>query len=210
MTGFQKLLRELKVLEGLGSKIHTTKSAGNWNFPHYKTSSAIPISLVIERSASSNVMQVGDQKSDTGSPRHERKASGHRVLCHLGLMITAFRSLDTMRHANNGIAPKTIQPPVVLILSRNPNPRAQDLSFEISFTDALMLMPKFASTLKTLIGNKEKLSELQNSVESELFSWSSSNKRYQRYLEDPGRISDSIEFTGITTCNALADLGCEH
>ncbi|GJR72140.1 reverse transcriptase domain-containing protein [Tanacetum coccineum] len=32
----------------------------------------------------------------------------------------------------------------------------RDLSFEISFTDALMLMPKFASTLKTLIGNKEK------------------------------------------------------
>ncbi|GJS14034.1 reverse transcriptase domain-containing protein [Tanacetum coccineum] len=36
----------------------------------------------------------------------------------------------------------------------------RDLSFEISFTDALILMPKFASTLKTLIGNKEKLSEL--------------------------------------------------
>ncbi|GKE68234.1 hypothetical protein Tco_1526306, partial [Tanacetum coccineum] len=35
----------------------------------------------------------------------------------------------------------------------------RDLSFEISFTDALMLMPKFTSTLKTLIGNKEKLSE---------------------------------------------------
>ncbi|GKD77480.1 hypothetical protein Tco_1340101, partial [Tanacetum coccineum] len=30
----------------------------------------------------------------------------------------------------------------------------RDLSFEISFTDALMLMPKFASTLKALIGNK--------------------------------------------------------
>ncbi|GKF73289.1 hypothetical protein Tco_0219621 [Tanacetum coccineum] len=36
----------------------------------------------------------------------------------------------------------------------------KDLSFEISFTDALMLLPKFASTLKTLIGNKEKLSEM--------------------------------------------------
>ncbi|GKD25686.1 hypothetical protein Tco_1231900, partial [Tanacetum coccineum] len=36
----------------------------------------------------------------------------------------------------------------------------KDLSFEISFTDALTLMPKFASTLKTLLGNKEKLSEM--------------------------------------------------
>nr|GFC58382.1 reverse transcriptase domain-containing protein [Tanacetum cinerariifolium] len=34
------------------------------------------------------------------------------------------------------------------------------MSFEISFADALMLMPKFASTLKALIRNKEKLSEM--------------------------------------------------
>ncbi|GJU39381.1 hypothetical protein Tco_1192338 [Tanacetum coccineum] len=33
----------------------------------------------------------------------------------------------------------------------------KDMSFEISFVDALTLMPKFASTLKDLIGNKEKL-----------------------------------------------------
>nr|GEU31288.1 reverse transcriptase domain-containing protein [Tanacetum cinerariifolium] len=36
----------------------------------------------------------------------------------------------------------------------------KDMSFEISFTDALILMLKFASTLKALIGNKEKLSEM--------------------------------------------------
>nr|GEU69486.1 hypothetical protein [Tanacetum cinerariifolium] len=36
----------------------------------------------------------------------------------------------------------------------------KDMSFEISFTDALILMPKFVSTLKALIGNKEKLSEM--------------------------------------------------
>nr|GEY79543.1 reverse transcriptase domain-containing protein [Tanacetum cinerariifolium] len=36
----------------------------------------------------------------------------------------------------------------------------KEMSFEISFADALILMPKFASTLKALIGNKEKLSEM--------------------------------------------------
>nr|GEW74860.1 reverse transcriptase domain-containing protein [Tanacetum cinerariifolium] len=36
----------------------------------------------------------------------------------------------------------------------------KDMSFEISFADALILMPKFASTLKALIENKEKLSEM--------------------------------------------------
>nr|GEU80710.1 reverse transcriptase domain-containing protein [Tanacetum cinerariifolium] len=36
----------------------------------------------------------------------------------------------------------------------------KDMSFKISFADALILMPKFASTLKALIGNKENLSEM--------------------------------------------------
>ncbi|GKE76708.1 hypothetical protein Tco_1542828, partial [Tanacetum coccineum] len=36
----------------------------------------------------------------------------------------------------------------------------KDMSFKISFMDALTLMPKFASTLKALIENKEKLSEM--------------------------------------------------
>nr|GEX24374.1 reverse transcriptase domain-containing protein [Tanacetum cinerariifolium] len=36
----------------------------------------------------------------------------------------------------------------------------KDMSFKIGFADALILMPKFASTLKALIENKEKLSEM--------------------------------------------------
>ncbi|GJS10925.1 reverse transcriptase domain-containing protein [Tanacetum coccineum] len=46
----------------------------------------------------------------------------------------------------------------------------RDLSFEISFTDALILMPKFASTLKALIGNKEKLSEMARTPLNEHFN----------------------------------------
>nr|GFB38727.1 hypothetical protein [Tanacetum cinerariifolium] len=40
----------------------------------------------------------------------------------------------------------------------------KEMSFEISFMEALILMPKFASTLKALIGNKEKLSNLGASI----------------------------------------------
>nr|GEU41082.1 reverse transcriptase domain-containing protein [Tanacetum cinerariifolium] len=36
----------------------------------------------------------------------------------------------------------------------------QDLHFDISFADALLLMPKFASTIKSLLTNKDKLLEL--------------------------------------------------
>ncbi|GJT59246.1 reverse transcriptase domain-containing protein [Tanacetum coccineum] len=80
------------------------------------------------------------------------------------------------------------------------------LSFEISFTDALMLMPKFASTLKTLIGNKEKLSEMDRTPLNENFSAVILNKLPKK-LGDPGRFLILCEFSGINTCNALADLG---
>nr|GFD02422.1 reverse transcriptase domain-containing protein [Tanacetum cinerariifolium] len=36
----------------------------------------------------------------------------------------------------------------------------QDLNFDISFVDALLLMPKFASTIKSLLTNKDKLFDL--------------------------------------------------
>ncbi|GJV46135.1 hypothetical protein Tco_1430671 [Tanacetum coccineum] len=82
----------------------------------------------------------------------------------------------------------------------------RDLSFEISFTDALMLMPKFASTLKTLIGNKEKLSEMARTPLNENCSAIILNKLPKK-LGDPGRFLIPCEFSGINTCNALADLG---
>ncbi|GJS40583.1 reverse transcriptase domain-containing protein [Tanacetum coccineum] len=82
----------------------------------------------------------------------------------------------------------------------------KDLSFEISFTDALMLMPKFASTLKTLIGNKEKLSEMARTPLNENCSAVILNKLPKK-LRDPGRFLIPCEFSGINTCNALPDLG---
>ncbi|GKB47129.1 reverse transcriptase domain-containing protein [Tanacetum coccineum] len=72
----------------------------------------------------------------------------------------------------------------------------RDLSFEISFTDALMLMPKFASTLKTLIGNKEKLSEMARTPLNENCSAVILNKLPKK-LGDPGRFLIPCEFSGI-------------
>ncbi|GKA86378.1 reverse transcriptase domain-containing protein [Tanacetum coccineum] len=82
----------------------------------------------------------------------------------------------------------------------------RDLSFEISFTDALMLMPKLASTLKTLIGNKEKLSEMARTPLNENCLAVILNKLPKK-LGDPGGFLIPCEFSGINTCNALADLG---
>nr|GEW99024.1 reverse transcriptase domain-containing protein [Tanacetum cinerariifolium] len=82
----------------------------------------------------------------------------------------------------------------------------RDLSFKISFTNALTLIPKFASTLKTLIGNKEKLSEMARTPLNENCSAVILNKLPKK-LRDPGRFLIPCEFSGINTCNALADLG---
>ncbi|GKB09265.1 reverse transcriptase domain-containing protein [Tanacetum coccineum] len=46
----------------------------------------------------------------------------------------------------------------------------QSLHFDLSFTDALLYMPKFASTFKNLLSNKEKLFELANTPMNENFS----------------------------------------
>nr|GEU36213.1 reverse transcriptase domain-containing protein [Tanacetum cinerariifolium] len=82
----------------------------------------------------------------------------------------------------------------------------KDMSFEISFTDALILMPKFASTLKALIGNKEKLSEMVRTSMNEHCSVVILNK-LPRKLGDPGKFLIPFEFPIMDECFVLADLG---
>ncbi|GJW40925.1 reverse transcriptase domain-containing protein [Tanacetum coccineum] len=82
----------------------------------------------------------------------------------------------------------------------------QDMSFEISLADALILMPKFASTLKALIGNKEKLSEMARTPLNEHCSAVILNKLPEK-LGDPGKFLIPCDFPGMDECLALADLG---
>ncbi|GKF22021.1 hypothetical protein Tco_0074343, partial [Tanacetum coccineum] len=82
----------------------------------------------------------------------------------------------------------------------------KDMSFEISFMDALTLMPKFSSTLKALIGNKEKLSEMARTPLNEHCSAVILNKLPEK-LGDPGRFLIPCKFPGMDECLALADLG---
>ncbi|GJY47999.1 reverse transcriptase domain-containing protein [Tanacetum coccineum] len=82
----------------------------------------------------------------------------------------------------------------------------KDMSFEISFMDDLTLMPKFASTLKALIGNKEKLSEMARTPLNEHCSAVILNKLPKK-LGDPGRFLILCKFPGMDECLALADLG---
>ncbi|GJZ00398.1 reverse transcriptase domain-containing protein [Tanacetum coccineum] len=82
----------------------------------------------------------------------------------------------------------------------------QDMSFEISLADALILMPKFASTLKALIGNKEKLSEMARTPLNEHCSAAILNKLLKK-LGDLGKFLIPCDFPGMEEYLALADLG---
>nr|GFA87491.1 reverse transcriptase domain-containing protein [Tanacetum cinerariifolium] len=82
----------------------------------------------------------------------------------------------------------------------------KEMSFKISFMDALILMPKFTSTLKALIENKEKLNEMARTTMNEHCSAVILNK-LPRKLGDPGKFLIPCEFSGMDKCLALADLG---
>nr|GEX30428.1 DNA-directed DNA polymerase [Tanacetum cinerariifolium] len=81
-----------------------------------------------------------------------------------------------------------------------------NMSFEISFDDALILMPKFTSTLKALIGNKEKFSEMARTPLNEHCS-AVLLKKLPKTLGDPGKFLIPCDFPGMAECLALADLG---
>nr|GEW75828.1 putative reverse transcriptase domain-containing protein [Tanacetum cinerariifolium] len=82
----------------------------------------------------------------------------------------------------------------------------QDLNFNISFADALILMPKFASTIKSLLTNKEKLFELARTPLNEHCS-AVLLKKLQEKLGNLGKFLIPCDFLGMDECLALADLG---
>nr|GEW71931.1 reverse transcriptase domain-containing protein [Tanacetum cinerariifolium] len=82
----------------------------------------------------------------------------------------------------------------------------KEMSFQISFTDALILMPKFASTLKALIRKKEKLSEMARTSMNEHCLAVILNKLPRKH-GDPIKFLIPCEFPGMDECLALSDLG---
>ncbi|GJR66732.1 hypothetical protein Tco_0012797 [Tanacetum coccineum] len=82
----------------------------------------------------------------------------------------------------------------------------QDLHFDISFTDALILMPKFASTIKSLLSNKEKLFELARTPLNE-HCLAVFLKKLPQKLRALDKFLIPCDFLGMDVCLALADLG---
>nr|GEX51296.1 reverse transcriptase domain-containing protein [Tanacetum cinerariifolium] len=111
---------------------------------------------------------------------------------------------ETVHPTNNG-STEDVQPPVVqyksLILTSEP-----DLNFNISFVDALILMPKFGPSIKSLLTNKDKLCELARTPLNEHCS-AVLLKKLPEKLGDPGKFLIPCDFPRNAECLALADLG---
>nr|GEX38587.1 reverse transcriptase domain-containing protein [Tanacetum cinerariifolium] len=82
----------------------------------------------------------------------------------------------------------------------------RDLHFELSFSDALVHMPKFAPMFKKLLNNKNKLIELTKTSLNENCS-TVVLKKLPEKLGDPGRFLIPCDFLEFDNCLALEDLG---
>nr|GEU52273.1 reverse transcriptase domain-containing protein [Tanacetum cinerariifolium] len=82
----------------------------------------------------------------------------------------------------------------------------KDLNFNISFADALILMPKFGPSIKSLLTNKDKLYELARTPLNEHCP-AVLLKKLPEKLGDPGKFLIPCDFPRMAECLALADLG---
>ncbi|GJW12661.1 reverse transcriptase domain-containing protein [Tanacetum coccineum] len=82
----------------------------------------------------------------------------------------------------------------------------RELHFELSFADALLHMPKFASMFKSLLNNKEKLFDLAKTPVNENCS-AVILKKLPETLGDPDKFLIPCDFPKLVECLALADLG---
>nr|GEX65164.1 reverse transcriptase domain-containing protein [Tanacetum cinerariifolium] len=129
---------------------------------------------------------------------------------------------DTMHPTNNG-STKGVQPLVVQIKTSKANfelvvaPIAEPVVAPVSapkpnqkpsihFANALILMPKFSLTIKSLLTKKDKLYELARTPLNEHCS-AVLLKKFPEKLGDPDKFLIPCDFSGMGECLALADLG---
>ncbi|GKC70734.1 reverse transcriptase domain-containing protein, partial [Tanacetum coccineum] len=81
------------------------------------------------------------------------------------------------------------------------------LHFELSFADALLHMPKFATMFKSLLNNKENLFELATTTSVNENCLAVILKKLPEKFGDPGKFLIPCDFPELDECLALADLG---
>nr|GEX11225.1 reverse transcriptase domain-containing protein [Tanacetum cinerariifolium] len=115
---------------------------------------------------------------------------------------------DTVSPTNNG-STKEVQPLVVQVKTPTPNSEpvvAPIIEPVVAPVNALIVMPKFSPSIKSLLTNKDKLYELARTPLNEHCS-AVLLKKLPEKLGDPGKFLIPCDFLGMDECLALADLG---
>nr|GEX62901.1 reverse transcriptase domain-containing protein [Tanacetum cinerariifolium] len=115
---------------------------------------------------------------------------------------------DTVHPTNNG-STEDVQPQKLRDKADDQREKFfqifKDLNFNISFTDALISMPKFSPSIKSLLTNKDKLCELARTSLNEHCS-AVLLKKLPEKLGDPGKFLIPCDFPEKAQGLALADL----
>nr|GEW11281.1 reverse transcriptase domain-containing protein [Tanacetum cinerariifolium] len=99
-----------------------------------------------------------------------------------------------------------IEPVASLVSALRPNQRPSIPYPFRFFADALILMPKFGPSIKSLLTNKDKLCELARTPLNEHYSAVLLKKLLEK-LGDPDKFLIPSDFLGMAECLALADHG---
>nr|GFA95206.1 hypothetical protein [Tanacetum cinerariifolium] len=112
---------------------------------------------------------------------------------------------DTM-HPTNNESIKDVQPSVIPTESPILNSKPVNSPVGLHFADALILMPKFGPSIKSLLTNKDKFCELAKTPLNE-HCLAFLLKKLLEKLGDPDKFLILCDFLGMAECLALADLG---
>nr|GEW26087.1 DNA-directed DNA polymerase [Tanacetum cinerariifolium] len=132
----------------------------------------------------------------------ERETEVQRIRCLL--LITEAPKTSNLRLSKLKPKNRILSPLLLLLLSLL---KLLLLSLlKLPFADALIIMPKFGPTIKSLLTNKDKLFELPRTPLNEHCS-AVLLKKLPEKLGDPGKFLIPCDFLGMDECLALADLG---
>nr|GEX15957.1 reverse transcriptase domain-containing protein [Tanacetum cinerariifolium] len=202
MTSLTNSNLELKNMFGQFMKMNTASSSGSGTLPgNAITNPKEELKGITTRSGTAYQGPTIPTTSSSLPPVVERETEATK---------------DTVHLTNNG-STKDVQPLVVQtespILNSDPvvapmiEPVASlDLNFNISFADALIMMPKVGPSIKSLLTNKDKLFKLARTPLNE-HCLAVLQKKLLEKLRDPDKFLIPCDFLEMAECLALADLG---
>nr|GEV45874.1 reverse transcriptase domain-containing protein [Tanacetum cinerariifolium] len=211
MTSLINLNLELKNKFGQFMKMNTTSSSGLGTLPGNTITNlkedlkgiitrrgTAYLGPMIPTTSSSPVLECETKATkDTVHPTNNESTEDVQIL-----VVLTESPILTSEPVNSPI----IEPIASSVSAPRPNQRPSIPYPSRFFADALILMPKFGPSIKSLLTNKDKLCELAKTPLNEHCS-AVLLKKLPKKLGDPGKFLIPCDFSIMAECLALADLG---